>query len=395
MRKVIVALAVLFFASSALYATGDIYVGCPVGTHHYSYAGNGQLSQEITAPPGFWFAQTQVKAGATDWGYGSRGHQEPVQWDPAQSPVTVRSADKHGISHVHVCKTRTPPPPECEPGDPCWCEPGGPGYPCKPPPEEVCPTDIRFVFEYVKIGFTRDLNAPVEEACDGDRVFVGKPGDQILWGACVDGYVRGTGAEIYSPKLPYTESGITTVGQVSTVVSGGVAVTYGNNNFDNCTYKALAEWVGAVAADTDTELCLPDDPCWCEALQDEDPRCVPPPETCKAYAALKLNAVLGHDEEACYAGLAEADVKLPILVDHQAATICWSGRGGPERFTVDGVYDRVTYDDIGARGAARVWVEYPLRGAITASAHDPKVCYQQERRRFEFVSLEELCPWIE
>jgi hypothetical protein len=311
------------------------------------------------------------------------GHSD-VQYGIPSNPISV--------SHIHVClKDKEPPP--CEIGDPCWCAPEGPGYPCKPP--EVCPSDIRFTFDYVLFGFTSNLGATAQEACDGDDVFVGKPGDQVLWGACVNGVATGTGAEVFSPMLPFTETGITTVGQVSTVVSGGVEVLYGNRDFADCTFSAPARWTGAVAADTGTDVCTPDTPeiCdWCAEV--DDPRCDPPPR-CEAYATLRINAVLGHDEEACFAGLQEGDVSLPLLLPEQPATICWEGKGGPEDLNVRAVYDTVPFPDLPARGFAHTWVHHPLKGSITTSARGLDRCYQAKSWRFEFGVVPDIClPFI-
>ena len=320
---------------------GDIWTKCPEGTTHFKIEGNDQSSQTITAPEGYVIVQTQVKAGNVDWGYGSGGHQPPVSYDPGESEVVVSSADRHDISHVHVCKVAGGGPtdePRCDPSTFGWQQ-----------------TSFSF-------GFTENIHAPEGAGCSSPDVFAGKPGDQVRFDICLDGVASGTGVVVEPKRLPYHDSAIITVAQQSSVVEGFLDVVVMDPRFEGCETRARYSWIGSVAADTDstTEICYPHQPCWCESVP-EDPRCQ---ERCPEQVGLMLGYVEGWvDAETCY------DALTPLALDTAVSgnvTLCWRASGGPGELSVSANLNGKTFPGLPTQGHTWIGGDEDLHGRFTA-----------------------------
>lgn len=376
---------------------GDQYAACPAGSSEYKYEGNGQGSQTLVAPGLYLFVQSQVKAASVEWGYGSGGHQPPVSYDPGQRSIVVSSADSHGISHIHVCKTREPPP-ECEIGDPCWCEIGGPGYPCEPDPKcdlsKLVFTETNFGF-----GFTTAIHSQAGSGCSNPDVFKGRPGDQVRFDVCIDGYA--VNGQIDPPPLPYVSGEVITVGPVSEIVRGEYTVVVSDPEFDNCAVPYPYRWIGSVAADTGVTPCLPTEPCWCEEFVGIDPRCEPPP-TCNAVATINLNMVAGHvDAQECYDGLSSESHQEIYLLDGDV-TICWKSYGGPYDHITNAVVQTPpgaagTYHDVFNPSYVHLTLDRDMTGYLeTKATGDGERCGDYDRINWKMLlTPPEIClPWL-
>lgn len=312
-------------ASPQLHAT-DNYTPCPPGSTHYKYDNLHGTERTFYAPSGYWYVAYQAKAGSDNQGL---GHDPQVIVDPPAKMIVVSHSSGKDLSHVHVCKTKKlPPPPECKEGDPCWCEPDGPGYPCEPPPPQ-CDVASLITHQSLTFGWTDKPASTPGSACGGSATIVAGETSTVCFDACVNATVNGT---LESPgSLPYIDRQCVVVDADGEVVSGDVSVVVSDPEIDNCSATAQFAWAGGAASDKEG-ACKPNQPCWCELY----PKfCEPEPPKCQASARLIVGLVRGHvSSEACFAEASSNQNQSLSIPGGGPWTLCYRGSGGPDSFSI-------------------------------------------------------------